>query len=96
VSKVFACTPRAQDDENRHETTQDDEQRKGGADRGILTKPAVSWRALKRPQKPSHGRGHWFDPSSAHSENPLHLRAVKSTSAQLGESPSKNRWACLT
>jgi len=36
------------------------------SDRRIVAKPPIHRGAPKRPQRPSHGRGHWFDPSSAH------------------------------
>ena len=36
-----------------------------------LSRFAVLVKLAKLPDRPSHGRGHWFDPSSAHRRNPL-------------------------
>ena len=67
TTRTGACTSRAHDSENQREPTRDDERQDMGLDLGFLASRCLSQGALKWPQKPSHGRGHWFDPSIAHS-----------------------------
>jgi hypothetical protein len=72
-SRLFACTPRAHDDENQREPVQGRERRERALSRGLCSILPNQRGALRRPQKPSHGRGHWFDPSSAHRGIPLQI-----------------------
>jgi hypothetical protein len=71
TTRTGACTSRAHDSENQREPTRDDERQDMGLDLGFLASRCLSQGALKWPQKPSHGRGHWFDPSIAHGKKPL-------------------------
>ena len=41
---------------------------------GAVGDPILS--AVAAPTLPSHGRGHWFDPSIAHGKSPSHSVAL--------------------
>ena len=58
-------------DEKRRKPLRTDERRKPKQGKGCRRLALMRLGCPKPPDKPSHGRGHWFDPSSAHSEKLL-------------------------
>src|SRR5262249_46413183 len=55
-----------------------------------------NWRlSAARSSLPSHGRGHWFDPSTAHHKSSIYAPSRQKVREKYGIASAKCAWLCV-